>query len=196
MSPGLCPQQSYHLCVFPGVSICKGVLLHGVLGVLQSTMMHTQHGWDVLCCLPNLWAVSTGSIGEEEHLLVPGGRLGEIRRAHTSYQELTSTDWEAAIAGSHLHLREEGHHQSRHMLSLWTQEDLARHRTPICLHLEASSSPAGICPCYPELAAGPRSSQNSPQNCKAVDSWAPGCRDLAGALSKQFLQPHAHRQDT
>lgn len=143
--------------------------------------MHTQHGWDVLCCPPSLlWAVSTGSIGEEEHFPVPGGRLGEIRRAQTGYQELTSTDGEAAIAGSHLHLREEGRHHSRHRLSLWTQEGLARHKTPICLRLEASSSPAGIQPCYPKPAGCPRSRQNPPQSCKAVDSRAPGCRDLAG----------------
>ena len=88
---------------------------------MGSTMMHTQQGWDVLCCPPSLlWAVSTGSVREEEHFPVPGGRLGEIRRAQTGYQELTSTDREAATSGSHLHLREEGRHHSRHRLSVRT----------------------------------------------------------------------------
>lgn len=126
---------------------------------------------------------------------MPGGRLGEIRRAQTGYQELTSTDWEAAIAGSHLHLREEGRHHSRHRLTLWTQEGLASHKTPICLRLEASSSPAGIQPCYSKPAGCSRSRQNPPQSCKAVDSRLQAAGTLQGskqAASSATRTPIGH----
>lgn len=150
----------------------KGVLL-------QSTMMHTQHGW-VLCCPPSLlWADSTGSIREEEHFPVPGGRLGEIRRAQTGYQELTST----GLGGCHCW--EPPTSEGRGATPQQTQAEPLDTGGPGQTQNPNQPAPGSLLqpcfqPCYPKPAGCPRSRQNPPQSCKAVDSQASGCRDLAG----------------